>query len=158
MPRSPWTDLVEVDRPFAEMFRGVWGPWFRPLTATAERPFMPTTDVFRRNGSIVVRVELPGVDPEKDVTITLDGDDLVIKGERRADKEVKEEGYYRKESSVGYFERHVVVPVGLKEADIKATYTDGVLEIRFPAEPVTPVKPAVKTIPIATTPTGKAAK
>ena len=56
-------------------------------------------------------------------------------GERKFDKEVKEEGYYRKESSYGSFERHVSLPKGIKESDIKAEYDNGVLEISVPRQP-----------------------
>ncbi len=151
MRKNVWTDLVEVDRPFADMFRGPWTPWaFRPwFTATESRPYLPTTDVFARNGDIVVRVELPGIDPTKDVTVILEDGELTVKGERKQDREVKEEGFYKKESTFGYFERHIVVPEQTKESDIKATYSDGVLEVVIPKAKVEITKPKAKVIPVA---------
>jgi HSP20 family protein len=152
MRRNMWTDLVEVDRPFTDLFRGFGIPWaFRPgMTATPGRPYLPTADVFARNGDLVVRVELPGIDPDKDVTVTLEEGELTVKGERKAETEVKEEGYYRKESTFGYFERHFAVPEGTKASDIKATYIEGVLEIAIPKAAAPAAKPKTNAIPVTT--------
>src|SRR5712691_7186418 len=100
--------LVELDRPFAEFFRTLSGPWpFRPLFAlTPGKHFLPTADVFARNGDMVVKLDLPGVEP-KDIHVKLEEGELIVTGERKADQEIKEEGYYRKESSYGLFERHM---------------------------------------------------
>lgn len=150
-------EVVELDSPIAEFFRTLSGPWpFRPLLALSGKHFIPTADVFARNGEMVVKVDLPGVEP-KDIHVKLDEGELLITGERKTDKEVKEEGYFRKESSYGFFERRMTVPKGLKETDIKATYADGVLEITLPKAAriegrpkpkEIPVKPAVKPVKI----------
>lgn len=149
MRQNLWTELTEFDRPLTDMFRSLPVPWtFRPFL-TGGRPFVPTTDVFERGADLVVKVELPGIDPAKDLTVTyLDGM-MTIKGERKEGKEVKEEGYYRKESTFGYFERHIPVPETIRESDIKATYESGVLEIVLPgaARPVEKATP--KTISVA---------
>jgi len=152
MRKNVWTDLVEVDRPFADLFRGLGIPWaFRPwMTTTPGRPYLPAADVFARNDDLVLRVELPGIDPHKDVTVTLEDGELTVKGERKAEKEVKEDGYYRRESTFGYFERHFVVPEGTKESDIKATYAEGVLEIAIPKAAAPAAKPKAKAIPVTT--------
>jgi HSP20 family protein len=154
MRQSVLNDLAEVDRPLADFFRGL-APWMvRPFN-TAGRPYLPTTDVFARNGDIIVKVELPGIDAQKDVTVTYEDGELTIKGERREDKEVKEDGYYRKESTFGYFERHVAVPDDAKGGEIKATYHDGVLEVVIPKAASPVAKPKAKAIPVTT---GKPAK
>ncbi len=141
--------LVELDRPFAEFFRTLNGPWpFRPLFAlTPGQHFLPTADVFARNGDMVVKLDLPGVEP-KDIHVKLDEGEVVVTGERKADKEVKEEGYYRKESSYGIFERHMSVPKGIKESEIKAEYVNGVLEISMPRAAKVEGQPKVKEIPV----------
>ena len=69
-------------------------------------------------------------------------------GERKADKEIKEEGYYRKESSFGVFERHMSVPKGIKESEIKAEYANGVLEISLPRTAKVDGQPRAKEIPV----------
>jgi len=143
--------LVELDRPFAEFFRTLSGPWpFRPLFAlTPGKHFLPTADVFARNGDMVVKLDLPGVEP-KDIHVKLEEDQLIVTGERKADQEVKEESYYRKESSYGLFERHMSVPKGIKESEIKAEYVDGVLEISMPRKAKVDGQPKAKEIPVKT--------
>jgi HSP20 family protein len=141
--------LVEIDSPFAEFFRTLSGPWpFRPLFAlTSGRHFLPTADVFARNGELVVKLDLPGVDP-KDIHVKLVDNELIVMGERKADKETKEEVYHRKESVYGLFERHMSVPKGVKEGEVKAEYVNGVLEISMPKAPKAEGLPRVKEIPV----------
>ncbi len=150
--RTVSEELVELDRPFAEFFRTLTGPWpFRPLLALAPgKHFIPTADVFARNGDLVVRMDLPGMDA-KDIHVKFDAGELTVAGERKAEKEVKEEGYYRKESSFGSFERHVSLPKAIKENDIKAEYDNGVLEISIPRAAGANGKSLAKTIPVKTT-------
>ena len=149
LTRSYWDDLVELDRPFVDLVRPFALPWWRPRFAfTSELPYMPAADVFSRNGDIVVRIELPGIDPEKDVKVTLEEGMLDVKGERRREKEIKEEGYYRKESSYGAFERRIPLPAEIKESDIKADYKDGVLEVVVAGGAKALPKPTSKEIPI----------
>jgi HSP20 family protein len=69
---------------------------------------------------------------KEDIEITLDQGDLVIRGERKAEHEVKEEQHYRMECSYGSFYRRIPLPSGVKADQIKATYNDGVLEVRIP--------------------------
>jgi HSP20 family protein len=147
--RTVSDELVELDRPFAEFFRTLTSPWpFRPLLALAPgKHFIPTADVFARNGDLVVRMDLPGMDP-KDIHVKFVEEELTVTGERRFDKEVEEEGYYRKESSYGTFERHISLPKAIKETDIKAEYDNGVLEISVPRAAGTNGKALAKTIPV----------
>ena len=141
-------EVVELDSPIAEFFRTLSGPWpFRPLLALSGKHFIPTADVFARNGELVVKMDLPGVDA-KDIHVKLDEGELTITGERKADKEVKEEGYYRKETSYGFFERRMTIPKGIKESEIVAKYEDGVLEIAMPKAAKLEGKPKAKEIPV----------
>ncbi len=149
LARSFRDDLIELDRPFTELFRPFAFPWRRPGFAyTPELPYMPAVDVFSRNGDMVVRVELPGIDPAKDVKVTLEEGVLDVKGERKQEKEIKEEGYYRRESTYGAFERRIPVPTTVKESDIKADYKDGVLEVVVTGASKALAKPAAREIPI----------
>jgi HSP20 family protein len=142
-------ELVELDSPIAEFFRTLSGPWpFRPLLAlTSGRHFIPTADVFARGDDLVVRLDLPGIDP-KDIHVKLDEGELIVMGERKADKEVKEAGYYRKEATYGFFERHMSVPKAIKETEIKAEYDNGVLEITMPRAAKVEGLPKAKEIPV----------
>jgi HSP20 family protein len=120
-----------------------------PELATTFKPFPPATDVFQRNGDLIVMLELPGIDPEKDVTVTLEEAQLIVTGERKQKTEVKREDYYRMESRHGSFRRRIPLPEGVDESKIKAEYKDGVMEIvvQGAAKAAPPAKG--KTIPIA---------
>jgi HSP20 family molecular chaperone IbpA len=152
-----WDEFMVLQRRMDDLFRTYLGPraraTFPALPEGFRRPFVPVCDVFGREGDLIVHLEVPGIDPEKDVTIQVEDDVLVIRGERSTNEEVEEKDYYRMESSYGSFERRLPIPEGVKEDDIVATYADGVLEIVLPGaapkieEPVEE-KHEVKTIPI----------
>jgi HSP20 family protein len=148
MMRNFWDDLVELDRPITDLVRSYTYPWRPMFTLPTERPFVPVVDVFTRNGDMVVHVELPGMDPEKDVKVTVEDGVLHIKGERTQKKETKEEGYYRMESAYGTFERRIPLAAGFKDSDIKADYKDGVLEVVVAGAAKVAPKAAAKHIPI----------
>lgn len=113
-------------RPFPSLFgRDRWLP-IRPLSIR-----MPSLDVFEEKDSVVVKAELPGMQKE-DVEVSLSGENLTIKGEKKEDKEVKEDDYYRRERSYGSFLRTVALPCEVKSGEIKASFKDGVLEVRMP--------------------------
>jgi len=86
------------------------------------------------DGALVIHAELPGIDPDKDVELTIGDSALYIRAERRQETKRDEEGYYRSDLRYGSFTRTVALPVGVKEEDITATYKDGILEIRIPFE------------------------
>jgi HSP20 family protein len=92
-------------------------------------------------------MDLPGVDP-KDIKVTFEEGELTVTGERKAVKEIKEEGYYRKETAFGIFERHMSLPKGIKESEIKAEYGHGVLEISVPKAHKLEGQPKAKEIPV----------
>ena len=142
-------ELVEFDSPIAELFRALGGPWpFRPMLAlTSGRHFIPTADVFVRDEDLVITLDLPGIEPH-DVQVRFADGELIVTGERKADKEVKEAGYYRKEATYGFFERHLSIPKGIKETEIKAEYDRGVLEITMPRAAKLEALPKAKVIPV----------
>ena len=82
--------------------------------------------------TLVVRAELPGIDPEQDVEVTVADGVLTIRGERQEKKEHKEKDSYRSEFRYGSFIRRLPLPGGVQQADVKASYKDGVLEVRAP--------------------------
>jgi HSP20 family protein len=89
---------------------------------------------FQEDGTLVVRAELPGVDPDKDVEVTVTDHVLRIKAERRHESKTEDSKGFRSEFRYGSFVRTLALPVGATEDDVKATYTDGVLEIRVPVD------------------------
>jgi HSP20 family protein len=93
----------------------------------------PPVESFRHNGSFVVRVDLPGVNP-KDVHLTAEQGFLTIEGERKKAEEIPENSVIRDELCYGSFRRSLSIPEGVKTEEIKAQYHDGILEITAPME------------------------
>lgn len=100
---------------------------------------------FQDGTTLVVRAEVPGIDPDKDVDVSVSDGMLHIRAERAEKSEHKSKNGYRSEFRYGSFSRSVALPAGAKEEDITATYKDGVLEVRAPA-PVTATAEASKKI------------
>ncbi|TJY70431.1 Hsp20/alpha crystallin family protein [Arthrobacter sp. CAU 1506] len=100
-----------------------------------------------KDDTLTIRAELPGVDPAKDVQVTLSEGQLQIRAERQERTEQKDKGNYRSEFRYGSFFRSVPLPPGVKSEDITATYKDGVLEIRAPI-PRAGEEPPHQRIPI----------
>jgi len=101
---------------------------------------------FRDGEDLVVRADLPGIDPDKDVELTIGDGVLHIAAHREEKSEKKEKDGYRTEFRYGSFARKVLLPPDADEAVVKATYADGVLEVRVPIGP--PVKESLTRVPI----------
>jgi HSP20 family protein len=123
-----------------------WSPPFDALTRTPselmdsiERMFGSGTgpsplriEEFVENKALVIRAEMPGVDPDKDIEVTVSEGALHIRAERQEKEEHKDKDGFRSEFRYGAFSRSIPLPEGIKQEDIKASYTDGVLEVRTP--------------------------
>lgn len=119
----------EMDRLF-ERFLGVDVP------SAGRTLWMPSVESYSKEGQLVFRAELPGLDV-KDLDVSIIDRELVIKGERKAEKGTKEENYLYREIDYGSFERRFVLPEGAKTDELKAKFTNGILEITMPAPAVT---------------------
>ncbi len=116
---------VRASNRFADMLDWIEsGPG---LTLRDTEHFVRVED-FTRDGHYVVRAELPGVDPDKDIQLTVEGDYLTIHGERREEKQDKNHSEFR----YGSFSRSIHLPHGTDTSAITATYQDGVLEVAVP--------------------------
>lgn len=122
-----------------------WPTWFgRPFVEfpTLWQDMLPTTmddttlklEEFEADGALVVRAEMPGIDPDKDVEITIADGRLRIRAERRSEKTTDDKSGYRSEFQYGSFERYMRMPPGATESDVTATYSDGILEVRVPID------------------------
>ena len=89
---------------------------------------------FRDGDTLVVRAEMPGIDPDEDVEITVSDGMLHLSAERRSETKTEDKKGYRSEFRYGSFSRTVRLPAGAGEEDVKATYTDGILEVRIPID------------------------
>ena len=98
----------------------------------------PVLDMDETKDDLVLNFELPGV-REKDVSLSITGDLLTVKGEREFNRDLTDESYHHVERVYGKFERSVQLPMPVQAAKVKATYRDGVLEVKLPK--VDEVKP-----------------
>ena len=136
----------ELDRVFDEPFETAFRwPTFRALAVPEAAKWAPEVDVFERDNRLVTKVDLPGLKKE-DVKVEVSDGYLAITGERKVEAEEKKENYYRCERESGSFYRAVPLPEGTSFDDVKATFTDGVLEVSVPLPVKTEAKP--RTIPI----------
>jgi HSP20 family protein len=91
----------------------------------------PTIDIYDTVEAIVVEAELPGI-PKENVSIEIKENILNIRGRRTADKEIKEESYYRRERAYGSFRRSFHLPSSVEADKITASFKDGILKINIP--------------------------
>ena len=126
---DPFDELRSMQRDMDRLFGRVLG-----ADVPRELPsiWMPSVESYTKDGGLVFRAELPGVDP-KDIDVSIADRELIIKGERRSERGAKEDDYAYREIAYGSFERHFVLPEGAKTDELKAKFTNGVLEITMPA-------------------------
>ena len=111
-----------------------------PLDTTETRPVMsPKLDVAELKDKFEIKAELPGMD-EKDIELSLDDGLLTISGEKKAETEEKDKGYYLKECSYGTFSRSIRLPDNIADDKIEAKFKKGVLTIDLPKKEVVPPK------------------
>jgi HSP20 family protein len=101
--------------------------------------WMPPVEVLERDGQLIVRAEVPGLEKDQ-VQVELQDGQLIISGERSQEREERREGFYRTERSYGSFYRAVPLPEGVDPEQAKATFKNGVLEIVMPASQRPPAK------------------
>jgi len=137
---------MSFDRMFEEFFgRSTLFP-FSDVWDETWRGFSPSLDITETEAEIRVTAELPGID-ESEIDISLSGNRLSIKGEKRAEHEEKGRNYHRIERSCGRFNRTVLLPQGVVDADkVAATYKNGVLTITLPK--LSEVQQSVKRITV----------
>jgi HSP20 family protein len=116
----------EVDGLFEKFFDGA-------MDEAAHRPsWRPAVEGRIENGTYVIQLALPGVDP-KDVAVSLMDDVLTVKGERKADHDTAGMDYFVREVAYGAFQRNFALPEGVDPAQVEAKYANGMLEVRVPA-------------------------
>jgi len=128
--RVPSRALDEAEHYMDEILAGWPFRTWRRLPAE-EMSWSPPLEMYEKDDKFVVRAELPGVKQE-DIDISMAGDTLIIKGERKVSKEVKEEEYHRCEVCYGSFSRSIALPTAVDADKIEATYEDGILELDVP--------------------------
>jgi HSP20 family protein len=146
-PFKPFRELDQFRRSFDEMFDRLLGSWTpgEAMRGMIGMGTEPPIESFVENGKVVIRVDLPGVEP-KDVEVTVSGDTLTIRGKRERTHEEQGRDYLHREVSYGSFERSITLPAGIDPDQIKAAYKDGVLELTAPA----PKELSPRKVPVMT--------
>ena len=139
---DPFAEMQNLEREMNRALKTFSGPAGRTATLP-EAAWTPPVDIYETKDEMVVVLELPGVS-QKEVEISLVGDTLSVRGERRRAVEVEGEDCHRVERTFGPYFRALVLPSVVDSSRIKAIYKDGLLEIRLPKREE--AKP--RTIPI----------
>jgi HSP20 family protein len=127
---GPLRDFSNSDRQFARLFQEA----FSPVAGQGEvstRTWAPAVDIYENGDNLVLKAELPGVNPD-DVEIRVEDNTLYLKGERKFDSDVKEQDYHRVERTYGTFTRTFSLPNSIDAEKVAAEYKDGVLTLTMP--------------------------
>ena len=125
---TPFRELSTVQDRVNRLFEDAMKSPFRADEGLASAAWAPAVDIYETDKEIVMKAELPEMQ-EKDIAIKVEDNILVVSGERRMEKEVKEENYHRIERSYGNFHRSFTLPQTVDRENIKASYKDGVLKV-----------------------------
>ena len=126
---EPFRDLARFQFGFDRLFDGV------PF-GTA---WNPAVDIYETDNDLVLKAELPGID-QKDIDVQVENHTLSLRGERKVEKETKEENFRCVERSYGSFSRSFTLPETVDQEKIRAEYKDGVLTVTLPKRPETKPK------------------
>ena len=136
-PHRLLTPFEDMERWFEEAFRK---PFFAPSWMPRIRlPEMmgevsPSVDIFEDGNSVVVKAEVPGMRKE-DIEVNLTQDTITISGHKKEEEKVEKKDFYRLERSFGSFTRKLRLPTDILTDKAKASFKDGVLEVRIPKSP-----------------------
>jgi HSP20 family protein len=134
-PSRAISPFETMERWFEEAFRrpfSLLGPsWLPRLRATEMEEAIPSVDIFEEGDNVVVKAELPGIKKE-DVDVSMTDNVISISGEKKKEEKVERKNYYREERSYGSFTRSFRLPMEVQTDKAKASFKEGVLEIRIP--------------------------
>jgi HSP20 family protein len=128
-----FSPFEEMERWFEEAFRR---PFFAPSWMPRLRipdvgTSYPSVDIFEDGNDVIVKAELPGMKKE-DIEVNISDDVITISGEKKTEEKVEKKDYYRLERSFGSFTRTLRLPAETHTDKAKASFRDGILEIRLP--------------------------
>jgi len=137
---DPFAQIPSLRREMDRLFFQYPSRIGREEEALAPGVWAPVVDIYETDEKMVIKVELPGLKKE-DIDIEVRDNTLTLKGERKFEKETKEENYHRVERAYGSFQRSFTLPSTIKQEGIEAAFKDGILEISLPkAEEAKPKK------------------
>jgi HSP20 family protein len=129
---APWTGFGGLRKEMDRLFER-FGDWDLPEMRVFGE-WTPSLDVLETKDALVVKAEIPGIE-SNDISVSLEGQMLTIKGEKRHEKEEKDEQFYRAERSYGAFARTVRLPASVDGSKVTATYKNGLLTVTMPKAP-----------------------
>ena len=136
-PWRPFMDLTRWERDMDRMMEDFFGRRIRPWwperwSRTNELEVRsPAVDLYEEKDDVVVKAELPGMDKD-DIEVNLTDNALTIKGEKKKEEEIKDENYYHSERTYGAFVRTLQLPKDVHVDKVKASFKNGILEVRIP--------------------------
>ena len=128
---EPLNLLRQITNEFDRMFEEPWGFVRLPMTTTETANWAPKVDIVTKDNKLVTRIDLPGMKKE-DVNVELAEGVLTLSGERKKEFKEEKDNYFREEREYGSFCRRVPLPKGVKPEEVKASFTNGVLEVIVP--------------------------
>ncbi|MBN1392205.1 MAG: Hsp20/alpha crystallin family protein [Sedimentisphaerales bacterium] len=120
-------DLARLHRDMDDLFSSFFGDW----PVLSQRTVWPAIDIADSENEIIIKAEVPGCKAE-DIDISVHGNTLTISGEKKAEEEKKEKGYYHLERSYGSFRREVGLPGDVDPDKVEASCRNGVLTVTLP--------------------------
>jgi HSP20 family protein len=126
---TPWTGQSTMKKEMDRLFDRFWEGDLPQLPLMGE--WAPALDVSETKDAVMVKAEVPGLDP-KEIQLSLEDQRLTLKGEKKQEKEEKDEYYYHAERSYGAFVRTVRLPATVDGSKVTATFKNGVLKVTLP--------------------------
>ncbi len=128
---DPFRDLLSLQERMNKLFEDSIARSNSPAADPGVGTWSPAVDIIEKGDELILRAEVPGIALE-DVDLQVHDDTLVMLGERRFEKEAKNENYHRIERAYGTFSRSFTLPGIIDQANIKAKLKDGILEVHLP--------------------------
>ena len=130
---DPTRDLLSVREQVNRLFNELSGRLGGQEGTWSAGAWAPPVDIYETADALVLKAELPGVSAH-DINIELKENTLILRGERKPEAEVREDHYHRTERTYGTFQRSFVLPTIIDQEKVRASYRDGVLELRLPKQ------------------------
>ena len=148
--QEPFNMLRQMTSELDRMFDEPWTMLRWPadaLTAPDGALWAPKVDIVTKDNTLITRVDLPGMKKE-DVLVEVQDGKLTLSGERKKETKEETDNFYREEREYGSFCRIVPLPKGINSADVKATFANGVLEVKVPLPAAAVEAPNSRKIPV----------
>jgi HSP20 family protein len=126
---DPFREFVTIQDRMNRLFRDSYAPEGREEALTTAT-FAPPVDVYEDEHNVTLKIEVPGID-EKDIDVRIENNTLTVHGERKFEKEEKEENYRRVERQYGSFTRTFTLPTTVDHENVQADYDKGVLKVKL---------------------------